>query len=481
MRKQMKIAAVVSATALLAIGASFASMAASKTGTWAQDGDNWYCYDKEGDAYEAEFCTFEGKDYYVGDDGIMLTNSWVDYDGAMYYVGETGAKTTNAWMDLIPHNDEDAEEERYWFKSSGKMAKNEKIVIDGKTYYFGNEGQMLTGWVDTAAFDEATSTTNAVYCDEEGARLAKTWVETTVPGADEDETDEFWYYIGSKGAVTTGKAKSISGNTYLFNGEGQMLSGWVANIATSGNAVYDEVGGEGSTFALAAGKEVYFCGDSDDGHVKKDQWIKEWKPSQFFAEDADKDQYWYYIGKDGQVFVPTTTTTANAMKFFDAEDKEIKVNGDAYQAAIKEIDDKYYVFNAAGEMKSGLIRISGGVNYFGGADDGARKTGSFVIADEYGVEGKFLFSTATADKYVGVTGPKSGKLYKDGLLITATDYKYAVEEVAGNNYIVNGSGSIQTTQKIYKDGDVEITNAETATFSAGKAGEAPKGAVTGLK
>ena len=48
MRKQMKIAAVVSATALLAIGASFTSMAAAKTGNWVQEDGTWFAYDKNG-------------------------------------------------------------------------------------------------------------------------------------------------------------------------------------------------------------------------------------------------------------------------------------------------------------------------------------------------------------------------------------------------------------------------------------------------
>ena len=47
MRKQTKIAAVVSAAALLALGASMTSFAASK-GTWMMVDGEWYCYDKNG-------------------------------------------------------------------------------------------------------------------------------------------------------------------------------------------------------------------------------------------------------------------------------------------------------------------------------------------------------------------------------------------------------------------------------------------------
>ena len=80
MRKQMKIAAVVSAAALLALGASITSFAA-QTGTWKYEDGEWYCYDRNGDVYENTFCLSNGKEFYVGDDGMMVRSSWVEYDG----------------------------------------------------------------------------------------------------------------------------------------------------------------------------------------------------------------------------------------------------------------------------------------------------------------------------------------------------------------------------------------------------------------
>ena len=65
MRKQTKIAAVVSAAALLALGASITSFAAAKV-TWMMVDGEWYCYDKNGDAYTNTFCSSNGKEYYVG-------------------------------------------------------------------------------------------------------------------------------------------------------------------------------------------------------------------------------------------------------------------------------------------------------------------------------------------------------------------------------------------------------------------------------
>ena len=74
MRKQTKIAAVVSAAALLALGASMTSFAASK-GTWMMVDGEWYCYDKNGDAYENTFCSSNGKEYYVGEDGQLVRSA----------------------------------------------------------------------------------------------------------------------------------------------------------------------------------------------------------------------------------------------------------------------------------------------------------------------------------------------------------------------------------------------------------------------
>ena len=77
MRKQTKIAAVVSAAALLALGASMTSFAASK-GTWMMVDGEWYCYDKNGDAYTNVFCSSNGKEYYVGDDGQLVRSEWAE-------------------------------------------------------------------------------------------------------------------------------------------------------------------------------------------------------------------------------------------------------------------------------------------------------------------------------------------------------------------------------------------------------------------
>ena len=219
MRKQTKIAAVVSAAALLALGASMTSFAASK-GTWMMVDGEWYCYDKNGDAYTNVFCSSNGKEYYVGDDGQLVRSEWVDYDGSYYFVNSSGAKITNDWRLTTPYDDDSADEEWYYFKSNGKRAEGEKITYKGKTYYFDTDGKMLTGWVTTG--DGATSVNEATgyedghtfYCDETGARVEGAWVKDTEPGTDDDDADadEYWYYLKkATGKPATGKQSNING------------------------------------------------------------------------------------------------------------------------------------------------------------------------------------------------------------------------------------------------------------------------------
>ena len=91
------------------LGASMTSFAASK-GTWMMVDGEWYCYDKNGDAYTNVFCSSNGKEYYVGDDGQLVRSEWVEYDGNYYFVNSSGAKITNDWRLTTPYDDESADE-----------------------------------------------------------------------------------------------------------------------------------------------------------------------------------------------------------------------------------------------------------------------------------------------------------------------------------------------------------------------------------
>ena len=495
MRKQTKIAALVSATALLALGASITSFAAAR-GTWMLVDGEWYCYDSNGDPYEDTFCVSNGKDYYVGEDGMLVRSSWVEYDGDYYFVNSAGQKITSDWRLTTPYDDEDAEEEWYYFQASGKMATSKKIVYKGNTYFFDADGKMLTGWVtadgtDVVNEENSINTSYTFYADETGARVEGDWILTVEPGIEEDDADAdyYWYYLLSSGKVATGKRNNIKGQTYFFNPEGQMLSGWVKGVTGTDGTEYSEIDGETNAEPLAYEENVsyYYCGGSDDGHAKKNKWVKLWRPEDTYEEDEDNDKFWYWIEKNGEVFVPEATETVGYK--YQLTDGSLEQKTDQISVIKKKINSKDYFFNEAGEMLSQFIDVvhvadedkndlSEGMYYFGGSDDGSMKTGSETVRDDNLDAFKFYFGTKNNDdtgerKGVGITGNKSNKLYYKGHLVAAQDYRYQPVIIGDYTFIVNSNGSIQHSKVEYKeDGDVLIdakTNADDIVYATNNA------------
>ena len=504
MRKQTKIAALVSATALLALGASITSFAAAR-GTWMLVDGEWYCYDSNGDPYEDTFCVSNGKDYYVGEDGMLVRSSWVDYDGDMYFVNSAGQKITSDWRLTTPYDDEDAEEEWYYFQASGKMATNKKIVYKGNTYFFNADGKMLTGWV-TAEGDDVVNEENGIdkdhtyYADETGARVEGEWIYTVEPSTAEDDADAdyYWYYLLSSGKVATGKRNNIKGQTYLFDSEFRMLSGWVKGVTDEDGTTYYSIDGEDSIDEIenstVAGEKwaYYYCSGPDDGHVKKDRWLKTWRPMDTYEEDEDVSQYWYWIESDGKVYVPSDANAVPAEKW-QLEDGELVWKAEYDAVTKKKVNSRDYFFNENGEMLSQFLYVEDsnndlkeGLYYFGGSDDGSMKTGAETVKDDNLDSFKFYFETKGTNKGVGITGNKSNKLYYMGHLVAAQDYRYQpvtikvketlkdengeeYEDYVSYTFIVNSNGTIQHSTVEYKEDDdvlIDASGLDKADFES---------------
>ena len=269
----------------------------------------------------------------------------------------------------------------------------------------------------------------------------------------------------------TNNVTNINGQTYIFDNRGRMLTGWVAKD-TDSNA-YLEIGDENSDYYLKQFTDVYFCGDEDDGHAKKNKWFKTWRPSEYDAEDDDNDQYWYSIDKNGKVYIPSQSNASKLAYGVKYKLKDAKLEAQNSGATIeftkKNVNSKSYFFNQDGEMLSQFIEVSAdnlgadsglkaGMYYFGGDDDGSMKTGSQSVKDDNGDSYKFFFENKTTGntKGLGITGNKSGYLYFKGLLIKADDYKYQLATITDENgvehtFIVNKNGSIQKNRVDYKE------------------------------
>ena len=134
-----------------------------KTG-WSKNGNSWYYYDAQGNQIKNAWVG----SYWIGSDGKMVTDRWVD--GGKYYVGSQGwwekdavkktgwSQTGNTWF--LYDNEGNIVKNRwsgnYWLGSDGKMVTNS--WVDGGKYYVGTDG----AWVKGAATGNGSGALNNV-------------------------------------------------------------------------------------------------------------------------------------------------------------------------------------------------------------------------------------------------------------------------------------------------------------------------------
>ena len=127
------------------------STTAKKSG-WSKVGNTWYYYDAKGSQVKNAWIG----SYWLGSDGKMATNSWVD--GGKYFVGNQGwwvkdAKKTSESAKTTKSTTTTAKKSGwvqtgnvwYHYDSKGALTKNAWVG----SYWLGSDGKMVTnGWVD---------------------------------------------------------------------------------------------------------------------------------------------------------------------------------------------------------------------------------------------------------------------------------------------------------------------------------------------
>ena len=238
MRKQTKLVAVLSAAALLAIGASMTSFAATRG--WVQEGEDWVYLDSNGDRVYNEWKRSGDNYYYLGEDGIMVKDDLVHDTtiDAYYYVDENGVRLMNAWKSLpndegVQVGDNTPEILYYYFGSAGKANRSTDDdlaikTVNGKYYAFDTEGRMASGW-QWVHVKNGKNEEELYYfgTDEEG--WARTGWQQLEPGENmrEDEYDDLeWYYFESNGRAVRDGSKYINGRYYAFDDLGVMKDDW---------------------------------------------------------------------------------------------------------------------------------------------------------------------------------------------------------------------------------------------------------------
>ncbi|SET94441.1 Putative cell wall binding repeat-containing protein [[Clostridium] aminophilum] len=465
MRKQTKYVAVLSAAALLAMGASMTSFAAG----WEKDeAGAWHYYDKDDDMVTNEWKKDGGKWFYLDDDGAMVTDQWVEDD---YYVGEDGAMITNGWVKTLEDdedvdNPEDTGEHWYYFNAKGKKVAattgdSVKKTIGGKTYHFDSDGKMLSGWQESGD--------NVYYLggEDEGWETRNAWRWLEKSGIDDDEDDdvtgqpvlgctedddcddEGWYWFDASGKLYHKSGlKTIKGKKFIFNEHGQMLYEWIYGAQRKVGS-YAQLDSDDATDGEVDITDMLWFQENGDG-ANNGARYKGWQYlSGSEALGTDGDTNWYYF-KDGKAKHASKDEDWNQLTDGDSKiyRKKEKLSWDGKSG--------HFCFDQNGKMKTGLQYIDGHTYFFN--DDGYMQTGKVSSVEEAnGDTFSYYFNTKNSGKGQGYTGEKDGYLYYNGKRLEADD-DYRIYVVNGKYYIVNNKGKLQ---KSFKKKDLELPNGTT--------------------
>ena len=297
---------------------------------WVKEGNTWY-YFENGVLARNKWIS---STYWVGADGKMVTNAWVD--NGRYYVGTNGAWVKDAKK---PEAVKPVEKKQGWVKEGnvwyfyyqGQITKNAWVG----SYWLGSDGKMATSsWVDNGRYYVGA---NGVWDKNAKKQEAPKPVEKKQGWVKEGNT---WYYY-ENGILARNK---WIGSTYWVGADGKMATdAWVDNgryyVGTNGTWVKDAKKPEAS-------KPV----------EKKQGWKKENNVWYYYNEDGTLARNkWagnYWLGSDGKM--ATNAWVDNSRYYVDA-------NGAWVKDASKDKNTKRSIFLDPGHGGSDPGAISGGV------------------------------------------------------------------------------------------------------------------------
>ena len=519
MKKQTKLVAVLSTAALLAIGASMTSFAA--TG-WAEEDGTWVYYDRNGDKVTDKWAKSGNNWYYLDSNGEMAVDTLIEDGDNYYYVDINGVMAANQWV-AIDNEDagDDNEPEHYWyyFQANGKALKNgdnNKVAlktVNGKKYAFDDEGKMLYGWVKSDDASRIDDTDGDAFKDgdyyfggEDDGAMTTGWVlmditynEATsdneiAPVFNDDEDQSRWFYFKSNGKKIKAegddiqKGKTINGKKYEFDQYGVMTAEWSLDVKKASDAGVRDAYSTQATNSNARTAQYshlwrYFNSVEDGSRVSKG-WFKVVAAEYMnYDKNNDDEDAWYYADGNGRIYT-AAFKTIKGKKYAFREDgrmvnglKFIKQNNAGEIIGVVADDNTGHPFDTEDDfVKNAPYWNENGYYcyYFGDGDDGAMRTNKTNITID-GDSFNFYFEKSGGHKGAGKTGEKDKKYYQSGMLLKAgSDEKYqvvktldAANDTNDSNEAISGYMKLDDVKAFLDEvGVTSTTNPSSVTLSS---------------
>ena len=295
---------------------------------WVKTGNAWYFYNQNGTLARNSW----SGNYWLGADGRMATNAWVD--GGRYYVGSNGLWVKGAQKPAVTKPEvkkqgwvQNGSAWNYYYQ--GNIVRNAWIG----SYWLGTDGRMATNsWVDNGRY----------YVGADGLwdkSAKKQEVKPEVKKNGWMKEGSTWYYY-ENGALARNKWIS---STYWVGADGKMAtSSWV-----DGGRYYVGVNGAWVKDAKKpeAAKPV----------EKKQGWVKEGNTWYYYENGTLARNKWagnYWLGADGKM--ATNAWVDNGRYYVDGSGAWVKNAGQGinYSSYYKVTSLYIPVYDANGRILS---------------------------------------------------------------------------------------------------------------------------------
>ena len=294
---------------------------------WVKTGNAWYFYNQNGTLARNAW----SGNYWLGADGRMATNAWVD--GGRYYVGSNGLWVKGAQKPAVTKPEvkkqgwvQNGSAWNYYYQ--GNIVRNAWIG----SYWLGTDGRMATNsWVDNGRYYVGA---NGLW--DKSAKKQEVKPEVKKNGWLKEGST--WYYY-ENGALARNKWIS---STYWVGADGKMAtSSWV-----DGGRYY--VGVNGAWVKDAKKQEV-------KSEVKKNGWLKEGSTWYYYENGTLARNKWvgnYWLDADGKM--ATNAWVDNGRYYVDGSGAWVKNAGHSinYSSYYKVTSLYIPVYDANGRILS---------------------------------------------------------------------------------------------------------------------------------
>ena len=288
---------------------------------WKQLNGKWWYQHKDGTCTKNDFETISGQTYYFDGNGYMVTG-WKEINNKLYFFNASGVMAKNVWQGAYYLGSDGVmltnafTPDGYYVGSDGAYVRNQKVTVDGKTYYLNADGKVAKNqWSGDYYLDGNGNVVKNrwvgnYWCGEDGKYVKSSWV------------DNHKYYVGSNGIYVTNQwvgdyylngaglvTKNAWVGSYWCGEDGKYVkSSWVDNnkYYVGSNGVYVTDQWVGDYYLNGAGLVTknawvgdYWCGS--DGKYVKNAWVGSYWCGEDgkYVKSSWVDNNKYYVGSNG--------------------------------------------------------------------------------------------------------------------------------------------------------------------------------------